>query len=140
MGTTTGPAGARATRAAVDRVRHLRAARWVLRVLALQVAVLCLVALHALVVQGPLAALVVLAAAVPVLWLRHAFDRQRRWARDGLVVLAVLDLGVALLGTAPWRAAVPLLWLALLLHPDAREWVHLARGPMGTAPTTRGRP
>jgi hypothetical protein len=124
----------------VDRVRHLQAARWVLRVLALQVAVLCLVALHALVVLGPLAALVVLATAAPVVWLRHAFDRQRRWARDGLVVLAVLDLGAALLGPVPWRAALPLLWLALLLHRDARERVRPARGLLGTAPTTRRRP
>ncbi len=138
--TTAGRVDTGSGAGAVGWWRELQATRWVLRLLAVQVALVCVVALQALLVLEPLAALVLLAAAVLVACLRHAFDLQHRWARDLLVVLAVLDTGWALAGATPWRAAVPALWLVLLLHPDAREWVRPDRGLLDPASTTRRRP
>ncbi|GHE08637.1 hypothetical protein [Klenkia taihuensis] len=105
------------------RLRHLQSTRWVVRLLTVQVALLCVRVLAGLLVLDPVSVLPPLLQVLLVGWLRHAFVRQHRWAWAGLVALTVLDAGLLLVSGPVWAVAGHAVLLGLLLHPDAREWV-----------------
>ncbi|MCW2582401.1 MAG: hypothetical protein JWQ53_1191 [Klenkia sp.] len=124
MGGTGGVAGMH------RRLLGLQAARWVVRLGVVQLALvgLPLLALSTFVLAEPAGVAVpVFGGVVGLLvgWglVLRAFWRRRRWAWWVLVAAEVGGLLGAVLSLSPWGLLAGVVVLALLVHPDSREWV-----------------
>ena len=122
------------------RWRRLDAARWVYRLLVLQVVLLVLVAaataIAGLVAGSPLMWVVPAALAAVSGWIAGAWQDERRWSWWVVTVLAVLSAGSGLLrlasGVTWWRPAwlaFDVVLVALLAHPGSTARLDPPRRP-----------
>jgi hypothetical protein len=113
-----------------ERWHRLEAARWVHRLLMLEVVVLVLVtavdAIGGLLVGAPLMWLFPGALTALAAWVTSAWGEERRWSWWVVMALTVLGAASSLLtlasGFSWWRAAVVVLdavFVVLLVHPDS---------------------